>query len=141
MNNNYVKLYNLSRRQSIDESMILFKGRHSIKQLLGIDIDKLLSFDDQIEKVCKKLASRIAVLRKIRVYLPLNQCLQYANFNAICPRYKRETEGGRTFLVTATRQWNNIPLNIRKADSLNCFKNNLRSNILKDQQLLHHFSI
>jgi hypothetical protein len=32
MNNNYVKLYNLSRRQSIDESMILFKGRHSIKQ-------------------------------------------------------------------------------------------------------------
>jgi hypothetical protein len=24
---------------------------------------------------------------------------RYANFNAICPRYKRETEGGRTFLV------------------------------------------
>ena len=209
--------------------------------LLGLDIDKLLSFDGQIEKVCKKLASRIAVLRKIRVYLPLSQRLQYynaiirpvmsyastiwgtcnkillnrilklqkraartimfadrqapsvalfnelswipfyeqckidkcaifykrihnnlpsylgdciilnnvrnsrntryANFNAICPRYKRETEGGRTFLVTATRQWNNIPLNIRKVDSLNCFKNNLRSNILKDQQLLHHFSI
>ena len=209
--------------------------------LLGLVIDKLLSFDGHIEKVCKKLASRIAVLRKIRAYLPLNQRLQhynaiirpvmsyastiwgtsnmillnrilklqkraartimfadrqapsvalfnklswipfyeqckidkcaifykrihnnlpsylgdciilnnvrnsrntrYANFNAICPRYKRETEGGRTFLVTATRQWNNIPLNLRKVNSLNCFKNILQSNILKDQQHLHHFSI
>lgn len=32
INNRYAKLYNLSRQQSIDESMILFKGRHSIKQ-------------------------------------------------------------------------------------------------------------
>ncbi|CAB4041675.1 Hypothetical predicted protein, partial [Paramuricea clavata] len=167
--------------------------------LLGLDIDKLLSFDDQIEKVCKKLASRIAVLRKIRkraartvmfadrqapsvaqfnelAWIPFyEQCkidkcaffykrihnnlpsylgdyiilnnvrnsrnTRYANFNAICPKYNRETEGGRTFLVTATKLWNSIPLNIRKADSLNCFKNNLRSNILKDQQLLHHFTL
>ena len=65
----------------------------------------------------------------------------YAHFNAVCQRYKRETEGGRTVLVTATRLWNNIPLNIRKVDSLNCFKRNLRSSILKDQQLLHHFII
>lgn len=209
--------------------------------MLGLDIDSLLSFDGHVEKVCKKLASRIAVLNKIRTYLPFSQRLQYynaiiypvmsyvsviwgtcnkelqnrilklqkraartilfadrlapsvalfnqlswipfyeqckidkclilykrihnnlpsylgnyiilnnvrnsrntryANFNAICPRYKRETEGGRTFLVTATRLWNNIPLNTRKADSLNCFKNILRSNILKDQQLLHHFNV
>ena len=32
MNNNYVKLYNVSQKLSVDESMILFKGRHSIKQ-------------------------------------------------------------------------------------------------------------
>ena len=32
MNANYVKLYNVSQNLSIDESMILFKGRHSIKQ-------------------------------------------------------------------------------------------------------------
>ena len=76
-------------------------------------------------------------------YIILNNVrnTRYANFNAVCPRYKRETEGGRTFLVTATRLWNNIPLNIRKVDSLNCFKRNLRSNILKDQQVLHHFNI
>ena len=32
INNKYRKLYNVSRRLSVDESMILFKGRHSIKQ-------------------------------------------------------------------------------------------------------------
>lgn len=32
LNENYVKLYSPSKRQSVDESMILFKGRHSIKQ-------------------------------------------------------------------------------------------------------------
>ena len=32
MNANYVNLYNVSQSLSIDESMILFKGRHSIKQ-------------------------------------------------------------------------------------------------------------
>ena len=32
MNNTYMQLYNVSRKVSIDESMILYKGRHSIKQ-------------------------------------------------------------------------------------------------------------
>ena len=34
MNSNYVKLYNVSLNLSIDESMLLFKGRHSIKTVL-----------------------------------------------------------------------------------------------------------
>ena len=32
LNENYVKLYNVSKTMSIDESMILFKGRSSLKQ-------------------------------------------------------------------------------------------------------------
>ena len=32
LNSNYTKLYHMSQKFSIDESMILFKGRHSIKQ-------------------------------------------------------------------------------------------------------------
>ena len=39
--------------------------------LLGVEIDSKLSFDEHIEKLCKKLASRIAILRKIRACLPL----------------------------------------------------------------------
>ena len=34
--------------------------------LLGVEIDSKLSFNEHIEKVCKKLASRIAILHKIR---------------------------------------------------------------------------
>ena len=33
--------------------------------LLGVEIDSKLSFNEHTEKVCKKLASRIAILRKI----------------------------------------------------------------------------
>ena len=32
LNDNFIKLYNVSRQVSIDESMILFKGRSSLKQ-------------------------------------------------------------------------------------------------------------
>ena len=39
--------------------------------LLGLDSDGHLSFSQHVDKICKKLSQRIALLRKIRVYLPL----------------------------------------------------------------------
>ena len=66
---------------------------------------------------------------------------RYANFNAIFPKYKRETEGGRTFAVIASRLWNNVPLSTRKVDSVACFKHNMWSKIFGDQQFLHYFHI
>ena len=56
---------------------------------------------------------------------------QYVNFNAICPKYKRETEGGCTFAVSASRLWNNVPLSTRKVDSVACFKQNMWSKIFR----------
>lgn len=50
--------------------------------LLGVEIDSKLSFNEHIEKVCKKLAPRIAILRKIRACLPLKQRL--ALFALLC---------------------------------------------------------
>ena len=47
--------------------------------LLGLDIDSHLSFSQHVDKICKKLSQRIALLRKIRVYLPLGQRLLYYN--------------------------------------------------------------
>ena len=47
--------------------------------LLGVEIDSKSSFNEHVEKVCKKLASRIAILRKIRACLPLKQRLQFYN--------------------------------------------------------------
>ena len=65
----------------------------------------------------------------------------YANINIVCPKYRRETEGARTFSVSAAKLWNSVPFDIRKVDSLPCFKNNMISRVFKDQQLLHHFNI
>ena len=31
------------------------------------------------------------------------------SINLVCPKFKRETEGGRTFEVTSARLWNSIP--------------------------------
>ena len=45
--------------------------------LLGLEIDDMLSFNLYVEMICKRLSSRIAVLRKIRVFLPLSQRLLY----------------------------------------------------------------
>ena len=47
--------------------------------LLGLEIDSKLSFNAHVDKICKKLALRIAVLRKIRAFLPLSQRVKYYN--------------------------------------------------------------
>ena len=45
----------------------------------SVDIDSQLSFTRHVDKICKKLSQRKALLRKIRVYLPLKQRLLYYN--------------------------------------------------------------
>ena len=66
---------------------------------------------------------------------------RYSSTNAVCPKYKRETEGGRSFAVSATRLWNSTPIEIRKLNSVACFKKNMFAKIFKKQQFLHHFII
>ena len=66
---------------------------------------------------------------------------RYAKFNIACPRVNRNTEDGRTFTVTASLEWNKLPLQMRKAETLKTFKNSLWNRIFKDQQSLNHFSI
>lgn len=47
--------------------------------LLGVKIDNKLSFDEQVDYLCKTLSQRIAVLRKIKRFLPLDQRILYYN--------------------------------------------------------------
>ena len=49
------------------------------QKLLGATIDKPLSFDVHFEELCKKLSQRIAVLRKIRRFIPMKQPILYYN--------------------------------------------------------------
>ena len=101
-----------------------------------------------------KIDKRIIMYKQINEYLPnyLNEHLilnnkrhsrntRYSSINAVCPKYSKETEGGRSFAVSATRLWNSIPIEIRKLDSIACFKKYMFAKIFKEQQCLHHFII
>ena len=48
-------------------------------KLLGVIIDTQLNFNEHIDNLCKKLTQRIAVLKKIRRHLPLDQRILYCN--------------------------------------------------------------
>ena len=48
-------------------------------KLLGLKIDKELSFSEHVNAVCKKVSQCICLLRKIKSYLPLKQQLLYYN--------------------------------------------------------------
>lgn len=50
---------------------------------------------------------------------------RYAKFNLVCPKYIREAEGGKSFLVGACKIWNNLSLELRRKDSLPVFKKRL----------------
>ena len=47
--------------------------------MLGVIIDTQLNFNEHIDNLCKKLTQRIAVLKKIRRHLPLDQRILYYN--------------------------------------------------------------
>ena len=64
---------------------------------------------------------------------------RYRNFNLLCPRYKRETEGGSTFVVTTCKAWNNLPLELRKKPTVQSFRSSLRKSFLENQRCLAHF--
>ena len=48
-------------------------------KLLEVTIDSQLTFDQHVENLCTKLSQRIAVLRKIRRFLPLDHRKLYYN--------------------------------------------------------------
>ena len=50
---------------------------------------------------------------------------RHGSLNLICTKYKRESEGARTFQVLATRFWNSSPNEIKCSSSLEILKKSL----------------
>ena len=50
---------------------------------------------------------------------------RYSSLNLVCPRYKRETEGGRSFGVRSTRIWNGLPSFLKESPSVHSSKRDL----------------
>jgi len=68
------RLRNLVASTSIDINLNGSNIEHVTDfKLLGVTLDQDLSFNRQIEELCKKLAKRIGLLRHISPYLKRNQ--------------------------------------------------------------------
>ena len=209
------------------------------QKLFGVTIDKHLSFDVHVEELCVKLSQGIAVLRKIRRFIPIeryilyysamikqvtlyessvwsncsadnltrilkpqkhaarvilgadtrsnsinlfnklvwlpfyeevkvDKCLlvlkrlqgncpsymydlhkcnadlhtcsgRYSALNLVCPRYNRESEGGRTLSVSVTRLWNFLPIHLKKGTCVTSFRKAIYSHFLTRYNDVHHF--
>ena len=59
----------------------------------------------------------------------------------MCPKYLRETEGGRTFEVAALKEWNKLPINIRASQSVKVYKKNYANFLRESYAGLDHFPI
>ena len=66
---------------------------------------------------------------------------RYSSSNLLCSRYKRETEGGRTFAVISCRLWNSLPLTLRKLETVKLFKHKMWGHFFNEQLILNSFSI
>ena len=67
-----------------------------------------------------------------------NRETRFSSLNLMCPQYKRETEGGRTFAARTIKKWNTIDTSIRALESVNSFKYNLKKTFLTQQKAAMH---
>ena len=58
---------------------------------------------------------------------------RYAKLNLVCPKYIREAEDGKSFLVRAWKLWNNLSLELRLKHSLPAFKKTLFNSIFNEK--------
>ena len=66
---------------------------------------------------------------------------RYSALNLVCPRYNRESEGGRTFIVSATRLWNSLPIDLKKGTCVTSFRKAIYSHFLTRYKDVDHFSL
>ena len=64
-----------------------------------------------------------------------NRATRQSNINLMCPKYKRKTEGDRTFTIRIIKDWNCMNSHIRNNGSLASFKQNVfKSSFLTEQK-------
>ena len=63
-----------------------------------------------------------------------NRATRHSNINLMCPKYKRKSEGGRTFTIRTLKDWNCMNANIRNNGSLASFKHNVFKSFLAEQK-------
>ena len=70
-----------------------------------------------------------------------NRTTRNGHINLYCPRFKFESDGGKSFSVSITRLWNNAPSTIRSLPTLNSFKKSYRKLLSDSYDNITHFTI
>ena len=65
---------------------------------------------------------------------------RYGNITFVCPKYNRETEGGKSFAVSAIKLWNNIPTTVRSSSNINTLKKRYRIFLAEQYIDVDHFN-
>ena len=65
---------------------------------------------------------------------------RFSNVTFVTPKYNRETEGGKSFVVSAIKLWNSIPANIRLSSTIRTFKKNYCIFLMHQYIDLDHFT-
>ena len=66
---------------------------------------------------------------------------RYSKLNLACARFNRETEGGKTFRVSATRLWNQLLINLKKeATTVASFRETFHRYFLTNYDEVEHFN-
>ena len=76
------------------------------------------------------LNNLLPVVRNSEIH---NQATRHSNVNLMCRKYKRKSEGGRTFTIRTIKDWN-CNANIRNNGSLTSFKHNVFKSFLAEQK-------
>ena len=66
---------------------------------------------------------------------------RHGQLNLVCPRFKRETEGGRSFSVSTSRLWNMMPAHIKNQPNLASFKKSIFKHYMDSYKELDDFII
>lgn len=120
-----------------ERTITLFKRLDWLPFYDEINVNKLCLLYKCLNGQCPEyLGSRL-----VRVSDLSTRTSRYGAITIRCPRYNRDTEGGKTFLITAAKLWNSLPINIRSSTSINAFKQNLCNFIKQGYAGLDSFPI
>ena len=61
--------------------------------------------------------------------------------NLVCPRFKRESKGGRSFTICSIRFWNSLPNGLKTVQGLSTFKKAIFQHFNDKYNDIDHFSI
>ena len=109
-----------------------------------------LPFDDELKlntctmvfKIMNGLAPDYLVNKFPKVSDISKRCsLRYSNITFVSPKYNRETEGGKSFAVSAIKLWNSIPATIRFSSNIKTFKKKYRTFLTQQYVDVDHFHL